>query len=221
MTENIARRRLCWLIDQYLFGNMNTRLFCGKYFDYCMDLDHDIIPEVESQLFSELWRETDHFSSYAKDNFASTRQDIIDKAIQVKVLLGRQWPCVYKDQSVTLQLSTNGRYRYHTATDNQISILAFLLASDLGFDMPVFKRWVYRDEGKALINSLTRLDRDSDFVIIRDLYPDTTTEDSTLEMGVEQFLWLLHDWHEKVHMRQPQEVSIMCINGIYTIETKS
>ncbi len=231
ISGKIDRRRLCWLIDQYLFWGMTTQHFCSKYFVYFLkELNPDELTEDETRLFSELYVVTDYFSLYTDGDLVTARKEVRDKAIQVKVLLGKVWPCVYTDQSVTLQLTTHGRYRYVTATDSQIGVLGLLFSVDMGLNIPTVthwvKDWLYErrvgiddNEDVSLVGNITRVDRDGDFVIIHDLYPQDA-QYLPLEMSAGQFFWLLHDWHEKVQLKQPQEVSIVSRNGIYTIETK-
>ena len=55
MFEKEDKRRLYWLIDQYLSGKITERVFCDEFY-YCYDLemDYTTLTEFEHRIFSEL-----------------------------------------------------------------------------------------------------------------------------------------------------------------------
>jgi hypothetical protein len=62
------KRRLYWLIGQYLSGKMDSNTFCDEYY-YCYDLelDYESLSETEREAFKELSSVSSRFSEFRKD----------------------------------------------------------------------------------------------------------------------------------------------------------
>lgn len=62
------KKRLYWLIDQYLLGQIKSQDFCYEFHDcYDLELDLDSLTELEHKIFSDLSLVAGRFSSFEKD----------------------------------------------------------------------------------------------------------------------------------------------------------
>lgn len=68
MFEKNDKRRLYWLIDQYLLGKLDARAFCDEYY-YCYDLELDtnLLSKLEKNVFSGLSGLINRFSEFPED----------------------------------------------------------------------------------------------------------------------------------------------------------
>ena len=68
MFKKNDKKRLYWLIKQYLSGKMDSNTFCDEYY-YCYDLelDHESLSETERKVFKELSFVSGRFSPYKGD----------------------------------------------------------------------------------------------------------------------------------------------------------
>jgi len=69
-----------------------------------------------------------------------------------------------------------------------------------------------------MTGNITALERDGDFVFLRDLYPEEEIP-TVLKMTKKQFGKILTDWEDKVIKLKPKEVIIIYENDQFTIET--
>ncbi len=90
------KRRLYWLIEEYLGGRMNETTFCDEfYFCYDLEISSDLLTEVEQQAFFELSKVASRFSQYEEDHKLdpkafSTVQELKEKIFETREKLKAQ-----------------------------------------------------------------------------------------------------------------------------------
>jgi hypothetical protein len=96
MYDKRDKRRIYWLIDEYLFGKINEQIFCDEFY-YCYDLElnHGTLTEIESKSFSELSEVSSRFSQFDEDYKldASAFVNVIElrkKIVEIKEKLQKQ-----------------------------------------------------------------------------------------------------------------------------------
>ena len=96
MYDRNDKRRLYWLIDQYLLGKINELIFCDEfYYSYDLEINNEMLNETEQQAFLELSKVTSRFSQYEEDHKLDTRafstiQELKQKIIDTKEKLKDQ-----------------------------------------------------------------------------------------------------------------------------------
>lgn len=84
------KRRLYWLIDQYLLGKINEPTFCDEfYYSYNLEIDSETLNKIEQQAFLGLSKVSSRFSHYEEDHKLdarafSTVQELRGKIIETK-----------------------------------------------------------------------------------------------------------------------------------------
>ncbi|MBI4086574.1 hypothetical protein HY416_01175 [Candidatus Kaiserbacteria bacterium] len=84
------RRRLYWLIDEYLSGNIDESTFCDEfYYSYSLEIDPKILSDIERKVFSELDKVASRFSQHEEDHAVgpraySTVEELKQKIIETK-----------------------------------------------------------------------------------------------------------------------------------------
>ncbi|TDQ12024.1 hypothetical protein [Pedobacter metabolipauper] len=84
------KRRLYWLIDEYLTGKINDVTFCDEFYDsYDLEIVNESFNEVEKIVFYELSQVASRFSQYESDheldaNAFSTSQEVMQKSIETR-----------------------------------------------------------------------------------------------------------------------------------------
>ncbi|TLU98951.1 magnesium and cobalt transport protein CorA [Dyadobacter luticola] len=69
MFEKNDKRRLYWLIDQYLLGQMTERDFCDEfYYSYSLEISDNDLTELEKRNFSELDKIASRYSEFEEDH---------------------------------------------------------------------------------------------------------------------------------------------------------
>jgi hypothetical protein len=90
MYDKSDKRRLYWLIEQYLLGKINELTFCDEfYYSYDLEINEEILTEVERQSFKELSEVSSRFSQYEEDHKLdarafSTVQELKQKIMETK-----------------------------------------------------------------------------------------------------------------------------------------
>jgi len=98
MFEKEDKRRLYWLIDQYLSGKITERVFCDEfYYSYSLEISDDILTELEQKYFSDLDKVSSRFSEYEEDHKLDARafftvEQLREKIIETKEKLKEQSP---------------------------------------------------------------------------------------------------------------------------------
>lgn len=68
------KRRLYWLMEQYLSGKISERFFCDEfYYSYDLELNYDDLSSLEKNCFSELNKVTSRFSEFEEDHKLDTK----------------------------------------------------------------------------------------------------------------------------------------------------
>lgn len=84
------KRRLYWLIDEYLTGKINDVTFCDEFYEsYDMEIASEALNEVEKIAFNELSQVASRFSQYESDheldaNAFSTSKELMQKSIETR-----------------------------------------------------------------------------------------------------------------------------------------
>ena len=98
MYDNNDKRRLYWLIDQYLLNKIDESIFCDEfYYSYDLEVSSETLSEIEQQAFLELSKVVSRFSQYEEDHKLdarafSTVQELKQKIIETKDKLKEQTP---------------------------------------------------------------------------------------------------------------------------------
>ena len=62
------KRRLYWLMEQYLAGKIDGGTFCDEYYySYDLEVDYDTLSDTEHQAFRDLSRVSGRFSQFEED----------------------------------------------------------------------------------------------------------------------------------------------------------
>jgi hypothetical protein len=90
MFEKYDKRRLYWLMEQYLLNKISARVFCDVFY-YCYDLElsPDALNDQEQKAFAELSIVANRFSEFKEDheNYPSTyftENDLREKIMQTR-----------------------------------------------------------------------------------------------------------------------------------------
>lgn len=68
MFEKNDKRRLYWLIDQYLSEQINGWLFCNEYYySYSLEIKSDDLTDIEQAAFSELDKISSRYTDVQED----------------------------------------------------------------------------------------------------------------------------------------------------------
>lgn len=91
------KRRLYWLIDQYLSGKINETTFCDDFHDILVnEMYYEGLTDIEYKTFSDLSDVSQRFSEYEEDfklwkGFVS-EEELRRKIIETKEKLQKQRP---------------------------------------------------------------------------------------------------------------------------------
>lgn len=90
MFDKNDKRRLYWLIDEYLFDKIDESTFCDEYYySYNLELDHATLLDNEKKLFSDLGAVASRFSEFEEDHKIndkafSSASELRNKIIETK-----------------------------------------------------------------------------------------------------------------------------------------
>lgn len=85
--EDNDKRRLYWLIDQYINGNIDESFFCDKfYYSYDLGINCDDLNNVEKKAFHGLNEVVSRFSPYKEDELLDSKAFSTKKELQQKIL---------------------------------------------------------------------------------------------------------------------------------------
>lgn len=74
MYDKSDKRRLYWLIDQYLVGKINELSFCDEfYYLYDLGIDRKALTESERKIFENLSMVVSRFSQHEEDHKLDAR----------------------------------------------------------------------------------------------------------------------------------------------------
>jgi hypothetical protein len=97
MFEKNDKKRLYWLIDQYLLKKMSARHFESEYYEcYCLEVDLDALTDKEEQAFRALSEVATRFTDYEEDlrqypGVYYTPNELHKKIVETKALLKDSW----------------------------------------------------------------------------------------------------------------------------------
>ncbi|UPQ77340.1 hypothetical protein [Chryseobacterium nepalense] len=98
MFEKSDKRRLYWLIDQYLSGQINGWTFCNEYYySYSLEIKSDDLTDIEQSAFSELDKISSRYTDVQEDLFKYpdtyyNEEQLKQKLIETKEKLREQSP---------------------------------------------------------------------------------------------------------------------------------
>jgi hypothetical protein len=87
------KRRLYWLIDQYLEGKITERQFCDEnYYCFGLELDYEDLTQSEYLIFSDLNKICSRFTEYEEDfkldsNLFYNKNDLKERIKVAKISL--------------------------------------------------------------------------------------------------------------------------------------
>ena len=81
------KRRLYWLIDQYLAGVIDETKFCNEfYYSYDLELEGETLTNYEKLVFDELSQVSSRFSKYEEDHKLNARAFSSVEELRKKIL---------------------------------------------------------------------------------------------------------------------------------------
>ena len=95
MFENNDKRKLYYLMDQFIESKISPETFCDEFY-YCFDLElaDSGLSHIEEIKFSELSEVSSRYSGYESDHLLDpnaffSKQELLDKIIETKNILNR------------------------------------------------------------------------------------------------------------------------------------
>lgn len=97
MYNKSDKRRLYWLIDQYLSGKINETTFCDDFHDtFVNEMYYEDLTDIEYRTFSDLSDVSQRFSEYEEDfklwSGFVTVEELMQKIIETKEKLQEHSP---------------------------------------------------------------------------------------------------------------------------------
>lgn len=98
MFEKNDKRRLYWLIDQYLSEQINGWTFCNEYYySYSLEIKSDDLTDIEQSAFSELDKISSRYTDVQEDlmEYPGTyynEEQLRQKIVETKEKLQEQNP---------------------------------------------------------------------------------------------------------------------------------
>lgn len=87
MYEKKDKRRLYWLIDEYIEGRINGSSFCDEYyFSYAMEINHSDLLDVEKVQFENISKTASRFSEFAEDHELDSKAFSDEKELRQTIL---------------------------------------------------------------------------------------------------------------------------------------
>ncbi len=87
MYKKDDKRRLYWLINQYLLGKIDESTFCNKfYYSYDLEVDSNTLTDIEKVVFAELDQVSCRFSQYEEDQKLDPRAFSTVKELKQKII---------------------------------------------------------------------------------------------------------------------------------------
>ena len=89
------KKKLYWLLDQYLLGKINERTFCDEfYYSYDLEIKHKDFTKEEVDIFSDLSLVLSRFSEFEEDHLLSskafsTKEELMKKVKESKNKLAK------------------------------------------------------------------------------------------------------------------------------------
>ncbi|MDT3738636.1 MAG: magnesium and cobalt transport protein CorA [Candidatus Kapabacteria bacterium] len=81
------KKRLYWLIDQYLSSEIDETEFCDEfYYSYNLEINEESLNKFEQECFLELSKVADRFSQYNEDHVLDSYAFATVKELRGKIL---------------------------------------------------------------------------------------------------------------------------------------
>jgi hypothetical protein len=98
MYQESDKRRIYWLLEQYLQNRIDETTFCDEfYFSYDLGINKEVLNVLERQVFWELSHVASRFSQYEEDHKLdphafTTKEELKEKIIEIYEKLKQQSP---------------------------------------------------------------------------------------------------------------------------------
>lgn len=87
MFEKNDKKRVYWLIDQYLSGKINAKVFCDEfYYSYDLEINSKSLTELEHKAFSDLSTVAGRFSEFEEDHKNCPKAFFTEEELRQKVI---------------------------------------------------------------------------------------------------------------------------------------
>lgn len=87
MYNKSDKRRLYWIIEQYMLGKIDEPTFCDEfYYSYDLEVSNDTLSEIEKQVFSDLSNVSSRFSQYEEDHKLDAKAFSTVKELRQKII---------------------------------------------------------------------------------------------------------------------------------------
>ena len=106
-------------------------------------------------------------------------------------------------------------------SDENISLLGFFFASDLGCPGTFLDNWIFEEDQDLTTSGNTiKLKKEDNYIYLSNIY-DEQQFPTRLKISPRSLFSLLYDWQNKVCKKnpQPQEIIIKYENNIFTLDT--
>lgn len=96
MYEKNDKRRLYWLVDEYISNRINESVFCDEYyFSYNMEINQADLLDYEKDQFESISKIASRFSEFEEDHKLdakafSSSQELREKILEAKKVLTSQ-----------------------------------------------------------------------------------------------------------------------------------
>lgn len=91
------KRRLYWLINEFLRGKIPASIFCDEfYYSYDLEIPKNVFSDIEYRAFSELNETLSRFSAYESDHLLDPKafaneKELMEKIKDTKEKLNATW----------------------------------------------------------------------------------------------------------------------------------
>lgn len=86
MFKKDDKRRLYWLMDIYLSGKIDEKMFCDEYYySYDLEIDYKGLSSIEEKAFFELSAVSSRFSEFKEDHELDSKAFSTKEELQKKV----------------------------------------------------------------------------------------------------------------------------------------
>lgn len=117
-------------------------------------------------------------------------------------------------------IHSNNTYHYTGSSDAGMDVLGSFFISDISWNGISFVRdWMLNPQYTEAETNITTLEKQGDYIILKDLFPQNEYEPGSCTITKLQFFQLLHDW-EKSYGNTPKEISFIYENNQFIMRTK-
>src|SRR5579871_1351100 len=110
-------------------------------------------------------------------------------------------------------INIGNSYTCDNGSDLKMELLGLFLADDISCHNIIFLRnWILNPQYTETETNITTLEKQGDYIILKDLFPQEGYEHAMCKMTAPQLLQLIHDWEDLVCRQKPKEVTILYDN---------